>query len=157
MEVVPTDENVARIYGNINTQPVRDRFLVASSPIHELSSVPGVPFLWARDSGGFGVRISVFSVLLATALFTRPLFGELAYDDFLIDTGDAAGVLLHGNLTSGEVDDLIVFTNGGEDLQRQFTVYAFDGLNWRHRPCSRHRRRRDLRRHAQDRRRRPSC
>ena len=93
--------------------------------------MPGVSFRWARDSGGFGVRISVFSVLLATALLTRPVFGELAYDDFLIDTGDAAGVLLHGNLTSGEVDDLIVFTNGGEDRQRRFTVYAFDGQNWR--------------------------
>ena len=61
---------------------------------------------------------------------TAPVFADFSFDNFLIDTGDSAGVVLHGNLTGGEVDDLVVFCDGGEDRQRRMTVYALDGDHW---------------------------
>ena len=71
-------------------------------------------------------------ILLLTALLTAPLVADdLAFDDFLIDAGESQGVLLHGNLTGGKVDDLVVFRDGDDDRQRRMTVYALDGDDWR--------------------------
>lgn len=70
-------------------------------------------------------------VVLAISLINAPLTAELAYESALIDIGEADGVLLHGDLTPGRVDDLVVFTDGGEDRERRMTVYAFGDDGWR--------------------------
>ena len=67
---------------------------------------------------------------LAMALLGAPIAAELAYDSVLIDIGEADGVLLHGDFTDAAVDDLVIFTDGGEDRERRMAVYAFLDDGW---------------------------
>ena len=74
---------------------------------------------------GRGWTTSILAALLAV-----PLFGELAYDGYLLDVGESDGIVLHGKLTEGDVQELVVFTDGGEGRERHMTVYAFNGADW---------------------------
>ncbi len=72
----------------------------------------------------------------ATAVcFAFPsLAAQLAapYDHYLIDTGDADGALLHGNLTGDATDELVVFQDSdAEGSERRMAVYRFQGGAWR--------------------------
>jgi len=67
--------------------------------------------------------------MLAVALAPVAL-ADLAFDGFVVDTGEATShTLLHGRITGGDTDDLIVFRHH-EDI-RQMAVYSFDGRGWK--------------------------
>ena len=54
---------------------------------------------------------------------------ELAYDNHRIDLGESISqTVVHGRLTGGGADDLIVFTH--DERGRQMAVYAYDGGKW---------------------------
>ena len=63
-------------------------------------------------------------------LLSGPASAQLAYDSDLIDVGDSDGLVLHGNLTGGDVDNLVVFADGGEARDRRMSMYTFDGTGW---------------------------
>ena len=54
---------------------------------------------------------------------------ELAYDNHRIDLGESISqTVVHGHLTGGGTDDLVVFSH--DDVARQMAVYAYDGGAW---------------------------
>ncbi|MCY3837907.1 MAG: VCBS repeat-containing protein [Gammaproteobacteria bacterium] len=54
---------------------------------------------------------------------------ELAYDNHRIDLGESISqTVVHGRLTGGGADDLVVFTH--DERERQMAVYAYDGGTW---------------------------
>ena len=72
----------------------------------------------------WNLRLAVAVVALAPMAFA-----QLAYDSLQIDAGEAdSQTLLHGRLTGGDVDDLVVFVHDEET--RRMTVYSFDGEAW---------------------------
>ena len=76
------------------------------------------------------MRGPAWSIPLAASLLSGAAYGELPYDSYLIDVGESDGLVLHGNLTGGEVDSLVVFGDAGEDHDRRMVVYGFDGTGW---------------------------
>ena len=67
---------------------------------------------------------------LAAGLLSDPASAELTYLSYLVDVGESDGLVLHGNFTGGQVDDLVVFEDGGDTRDRRMTMYAFDGTRW---------------------------
>ena len=76
------------------------------------------------------MRRQAWSIPLAAGLLSGVASAELAYDSYLIDVGESDGLVLHGDLTGGEVDSLVVFGDAGEDRDRRMAMYAFDGAGW---------------------------
>ena len=76
------------------------------------------------------MRSPAWSIAFAAGVMSGSASAELAYDSYLIDVGESDGLVLHGNLTGGEVDNLVVFGDGGEDRDRRMAMYAFDGSDW---------------------------
>ena len=70
------------------------------------------------------LRIAIVSVAVA-----QGGLAELAYDNHRIDLGESISqTVVHGRLTGGVADDLIVFTH--DERARQMAVYAYDGDTW---------------------------
>ena len=67
---------------------------------------------------------------LSAGLLAGSASAELAYSSYLVDVGESDGLVLHGNLSGGKVDDLVVFEDGGETRDRRMALYAFDGTGW---------------------------
>lgn len=62
-------------------------------------------------------------------LAIAPAGAELAYDNHQIDIGEAAShTLVHGRLTGGDTDDLVVFTHA--ERVRRMAVYSYIGNAW---------------------------
>ena len=80
--------------------------------------------------GGYAAHPASIGLMFALAVAVTPVASaDLAYDSFVVDTGEATThTLLHGRLTGGGTDDLIVFRHY-EDV-RQMAVYSFDGSGW---------------------------
>ena len=76
------------------------------------------------------MRSPAWSIAFAAGVMSGSASAELAYDSYLIDVGESDGLVLHGNLTGGEVDSLVVFGDGDEDRERRMAMYAFDGSDW---------------------------
>ena len=76
------------------------------------------------------LRRAVAAVLAAPALaLVSAAAAELTYDSQEMDIGDAVSeTLLHGGLTGGDTDDLVVFTH--TDRTRTMSVYSHDGETW---------------------------
>ena len=54
---------------------------------------------------------------------------ELAYDNHQLDLGQAVSqTVVHGRITGGGTDDLVVFTH--RDRERLMTVYAYHDGEW---------------------------
>lgn len=71
--------------------------------------------------------VATFLVLTLAAASANAT--ELAYDNHEIDIGDAVSrTVLHGRLTGGDTDDLIVFTHA--ENTRRMAVYTYDGTTW---------------------------
>lgn len=69
-------------------------------------------------------HIAVAGVVLAQACLA-----ELAYDNHRIDLGESISqTVVHGRLTGGAIDDLVVFTH--DDAARRMAVYAYDAGAW---------------------------
>ena len=69
------------------------------------------------------------TVVVATFAAASAAFAELTYDNHVIDLGEVVSrTVLHGRLTGGDTDDLIVFTHA--DRARWMAVYAYDGKTW---------------------------
>ena len=70
------------------------------------------------------LRIALASIALA-----QGGFAELAYDSHRIDLGDSISqTVVHGRLTGGGTDDLIVFTH--DERTRKMAVYTYDDGTW---------------------------
>lgn len=70
------------------------------------------------------LRIAVVSVAVA-----QGGVAELAYDNHRIDLGESISqTVVHGRLTGGTADDLVVFTH--DERGRRMAVYAYDGGAW---------------------------
>lgn len=76
------------------------------------------------------MRGLVWFMALAAGLLSGPASAELTYSSYLVDVGESDGLVLHGNLTGGEVDNLVVFADGGDTRDRRMALYAFDGAGW---------------------------
>lgn len=76
------------------------------------------------------MRRQAWSIPFAAGLLSGAASAELAYDSYLIDVGESDGLVLHGNLTDGDVDSLLVFGDAGDDRDRRMAMYAFDGGGW---------------------------
>ena len=75
--------------------------------------------------------MSALNLRIAAVLFalTQGGLAELAYDNHRIDLGESISqTVVHGRLTGGSADDLIVFTH--DERARQMAVYAYDGGTW---------------------------
>ena len=75
--------------------------------------------------------MSLLNLHIAAALVAVAQGGvaELAYDNHGIDLGESISqTVVHGRLTSGSADDLIVFSH--DERGRQMAVYAYDGGTW---------------------------
>ena len=72
------------------------------------------------------LNLRIAAVLVA---LTQGGLAELAYDNHRIDLGESISqTVVHGRLTGGSADDLIVFTH--DERARQMAVYAYDGGTW---------------------------
>lgn len=67
---------------------------------------------------------------LAPGFLSAPASAELTYSSYLVDVGESDGLVLHGNLTGGKVDNLVVFEDASETRDRRMAMYAFDGTGW---------------------------
>ena len=72
------------------------------------------------------LNLGIVAALVAVA---QGGVAELAYDNHGIDLGESISqTVVHGRLTGGNTDDLIVFTH--DERERQMAVYAYDGGTW---------------------------
>lgn len=68
-------------------------------------------------------------IAVAIAAISQGGLAELAYDNHRIDLGESISqTVVHGRLTGGRADDLIVFTH--DERVREMAVYAYDGGAW---------------------------
>ncbi|MDE0443774.1 MAG: VCBS repeat-containing protein [Gammaproteobacteria bacterium] len=68
-------------------------------------------------------------IAAVTAAVAQGGVAELAYDNHRIDLGESISqTVVHGRLTGGGADDLVVFTH--DERERQMAVYAYDGGTW---------------------------
>ena len=75
--------------------------------------------------------MSALKLRIAAAIIAVAQGGlaELAYENHRIDLGESISqTVLHGRLTGGAAEDLVVFTH--DDKTRQMAVYAYDGGAW---------------------------
>ena len=82
------------------------------------------PLAEARPMSTLNLRFAAAVVAVA-----QGGFAELAYDNHRIDLGESISqTVLHGRLTGGGTDDLVVFTH--DERARQMAVYAYGGDTW---------------------------
>ena len=74
--------------------------------------------------GAVGLALAVHLIAAAAAVG-----GELTYDDHEIDIGDVVSrTVIHGRLTGGATDDLVIFTHA--DRGRRMAVYSYHEGAW---------------------------
>ena len=71
----------------------------------------------------------ILRIAAATVAVAPSGLAEVAYDNHQIDLGEAISqTVVHGRLTGGGADDLIVFTH--DEQARRMAVYAYDDAAW---------------------------
>ena len=73
--------------------------------------------------------LNLRTAALFAAIVAQVGLAELAYDSHRIDLGESISqTVVHGRLTGGDADDLVVFTH--DERARQMAVYAYDLGTW---------------------------